>query len=150
MSIYNEKLFRLKYGYHELKGDEICAPYLEDHYRNVKCVSDLSLSERTAWYAREQIGDGTPPGVANKIIDRVVYKTLEDSIDSICSHAYRVISWSYDNENMHWWNTWFGLKPKYIVILECSICRKTEVHKNLSFKEFCELMISINLKERLS
>ena len=52
MSRYSEKLFRLQYGYHELKGDEIRAPYLEDHYKNVDCVSDLSVAERTAWHAR--------------------------------------------------------------------------------------------------
>ena len=67
-----------------------------------------------------------------------------------CDHDYHITGWNHDKENMHWWNTWFGLKPKYIVTLECSICGKTEVRRNLSFKKFCEITIPINLKERLS
>lgn len=149
MSRYSEKLFRLQYGYHELKGDEIRAPYLEDHYRNVDCVSDLSVAEKTAWYTREGITEDTPSEVANEIIDRVVYKVLDQRTNS-CNHDWAVDGWNHDKENMHWWNTWFGLKPKYMVKLECSICGKTEVRRNLTFKEFCDITIPINLKERLS
>ena len=143
------KLFRMQYGYHELKGDEICAPYLEDHYRNVDCVSDLSQAEITAWYTREYIKDNTTPEDANKLIDKTVYQVLEQRTNS-CNHAWAVEGWNLDKENMHWWNTWFGLKPKYIVELECSICGKKKVHRNLTFKEFCEITIPINFKERLS
>ena len=32
----------------------------------------------------------------------------------------------------------------------CASCGKTEVRRNLTFKEFCEITIPINLKERLS
>ena len=150
MSRYtSEKLFRLQYGYHELQGDEIHAPYLEHHYRNVNCVSDLSAAEKTAWYTRENNKDDILPEDLNKLVDRTVYQVLEQRTNS-CNHNWTVEGWNHDKENMHWWNTWFGLKPKYIVELECSICGKKEVHRNLSFKEFCEIMIPINLKERLS
>ena len=149
MSRYSEKLFRLQYGYHELKGDEIRAPYLEDHYRNIKCVSDLSAAEKVAWYTREYTKDNTTPEEVNELINRTVYQVLELRTKS-CNHAWTVEGWNHDKENMHWWNTWFGLKPKYIVELECSICGKKKVHRNLTFKEFCDITIPINLKERLS
>lgn len=134
------KLFRLQYGYHELKGDEIRAPYLEDHYRNVNCVSDLSLAERTAWYTRENHKDDIPPEDLNELIDRTVYNAL-DRRNASCKHEWVIKRWNHDKENMHWWNTWFGLKPKYILNLECSICGKTEVRRNLTFKEFCEIVM---------
>ena len=146
MSRYSEKLFRLQYGCHELKGDEIRASYLEDHYRNVDCVSDLSQAEITAWYTREHIKDNKTPEDVNKLIDKTVYLVLERRTHS-CNHAWVVESWNHDKENMHWWNTWFGLKPKYIVNLECSICGKREVRRNLTFKEFCEIVIPIHIQE---
>ena len=154
MSRYSEKLFRLQYGYHELKGDEIRAPYLEDHYRNVDCVSDLSVAERTAWHAREylqnELKEDRTAEQINDRINRAVVQALISHKYVTCDHDYHITGWNHDKENMHWWNTWFGLKPKYIVTLECSICGKKEVRRNLTFKEFCEITIPINLKERLS
>lgn len=139
---------KLQYDYHELKGDEICASYLEDHYRNVNCVSDLSLAERTAWYTRDYLQnkledeeDRTTEQV-NYMINRAVAQALIEHAYVSCGHDYRVTSWNHDKENMHWWNTWFGLKPKYMVNFECSICGKREVRRNLTFKEFCEIVIS--------
>lgn len=154
MSRYSEKLFRLQYGYQELKGDEIRAPYLEHHYRKADCISDLSLAERTAWYAREHLQnkleeDYTPEQI-NDNINKVVSQALIEYHKNItCDHDYHITGWNHDKENMHWWNTWFGLKPKYIVKLECSICGKKEVHGNLTFKEFCDIIIPINLKDKL-
>ena len=77
-------------------------------------------------------------------------KDFEQDMDYIYTSFMSDYGMDISKENMHWWNTWFGLKPKYIVELECSICGKKKVHRNLTFKEFCEITIPINFKERLS
>lgn len=130
-----EKLFRLKHGYAELQGDEITGPYLEDHYRGVKHISDLSLAEKTAFNTREYLlnqGDMPCESFNQTIDDAVLYALYEHETISH-DHVWKIKSWNAYG---------FWIWRKYDVRCTCRICGFEIYFKRLNLREWRELMIS--------
>lgn len=130
-----EKLFRLKHGYAELQGDEISGPYLEDHYRGVNRIGDLSLAEKTAFNIRELLlnqGE-TPCESFNQTINSTVLYMLYQNKAGTHDHAWQIKSWTAHG---------FWLWRKYDVICTCRICGYKLYFKRLNLKEWRELMTS--------
>jgi len=132
MNKYQEKLFRIKYGYMEITDDEFpeLPAHYADIYKGIKHISNLSEAEKIAFHTRSLYRNKFPnmdKELVNKHIDSTVFTALQHTPgfdtnlkkeqNEDCDHDWQICK--YHQEGHLWW--------KFVYVEE--YCTKCGLHR---------------------